>query len=156
MKWNVLKEKYFQPPLMFIDSGRNERWRTHAPNTTVRRICRLKCSLCSHYLLFSLLVLYTNHRTLWAELHTANLDALVFSVNKSPPSEVECSEYFPQLISWTIHTCAFCSENKKHFMDAQWENLLLRLWLSSNSQDICLRLPNPPAKHDQSCKSGPV
>lgn len=153
MKWNVLKEKYFQPPLMFIDSGRNERWRTHAPNTTVRQFCRLKCSLCSHYLLFSLLVLYTNHRTLWAELHTANLDALVFSVNKSPPSEVECSEYFPQLVSRTIHTCAFCSENKKLYGHTMGK---LELWLFSNSQDICVWLPNPPTKHDQSCKSGPV
>lgn len=74
------------------------------------------------YLLLPSLVLYTNHRSPRAEPHTANLDALAFSVNKSPPSEVEHSEYFPQLISrpLTIHTCPSCYEKSKKEKHPLW------------------------------------
>lgn len=105
----------------------------HTEHTTARQLCRLKCPLCSylpslrsHYLLLSLLVRYTNHRPLWAEPHTANLDALLFSINKSPPSEVEPSEYFPQLISASDNShlpfLLWEKKQKKHSMDTQWKN----------------------------------
>lgn len=96
----------------------------------MKQFGRLKCSLFSpppphtHTLLSLSAVLFAcalqNH--LWAQLQMANLDALCFSVNKSSPSEVERTKYFPQLVSRTIHTCPSCAENVKHFMDTQWKN----------------------------------
>lgn len=79
LKWNVLKEKYFQPSLMFIDSGTDKRWHTHAPNTTVKPVMwglrvhsapAICCSLRS--------ALPTNHRTAWAELQSCKLGCAAF------------------------------------------------------------------------------
>lgn len=132
----------------------------YTPNTTMRQLCQPKCS--HTFLRFtpticcSLFSCSTQITGLFGLSHTRQTwMRWFFSVNKSYPSEVEFSEYFPQLISrsLTIHTCPSCSENKKHSVEhnGKWE-----LWLRSNSQDIRVWLPNPPTKHDQSCQFGPV
>lgn len=64
----------------------------------------------------------------WA--NAANLDALLFSFNKSPPSEVKRAEYFPQLV--------FEASDNSHLPFLLWKHSMEKweLWLCSNSQDI--------------------
>lgn len=131
MKWNVLKEKCFQPSLMFIVSGKPKRWHTCTPNTTMRQLpIDLNLHLAQSFPHFalticgSLCMCSTQITGLFGpSLTRQTWMGCFFSVNKSPPSEVELSEYFPQLVSrpLTIRTCPSCSENKKHSVDSQWK-----------------------------------
>ncbi len=125
-------KKYFQPSLAFIDSGRRERWHIHAHQTQPRgSFVDLTVHVAHSFLHFasticcSLFLRSTQIKGLFGLSRTRQTwMRCFFSVNKSPPSEVERSEYFPELGSkpLTIHTCPSCSENEKHSMGAQWKN----------------------------------